>query len=350
MSKTTLKITPLDGYYFGSENRKPDDDSVNYFLKSLYMPQQSTLLGFVRYVFLKFIADGNIFKDNKIQDKEKAKDLIGGESFNIEGIKFNFEKIKSISEVFLLHGEIVYLPAPFDFNLGELEFKFNIPNYPHHNGKNYYPKNFSNSKVEKELKKIFIEVIQPGNKKDKKQDDNEDDAYYKQQYYRLKKGWSFGLEIESDKEIIEKLPNTFYINMGGENKLFKIEKTEINFNSEDILNKYAHSVYHKIILTSDAIIKDFANAYENCLFAFSKTKPFRNLISKVDKTEKYQNRTKEKKNNESIETSDLYELLESGSVFYFENKLKTIEFENKIKNKYLNKSGMNKYVIIEPNK
>lgn len=343
MTKIILKISPVDGYSFGSENRRPDN-KVNYFLKSLPMPQQSTMLGAMRYMFLKFVANDNIFKDNKIKDKIEAGKLIGQKSFDINGKDFSMGKIESISEVFLLRGKTPYLPAPFDSGFDELAFIGEpiVPNIPDFSAKEHYPKTFTKGDDIVKFSSIFNEVILSGNKKDNKGDDD-DDAYYKQQFYRLCKDWSFGIELSSDESCIVKFDNPVFMNMGGENKLFRIEKLhDVSLNRNAILHKYSHSRYVKIVLTSDTYID--GDPYKHCLFAFSKTKPFRNLKSSVDKTLKYQNRSK---NSDSMQQSSLFELIESGSVFYFETSEEAGKFEQQIYNNYLDKAGMNKYVLLE---
>jgi len=343
MTKIILKITPVDSYSFGSENRRPDN-KVNYFLKSLPIPQQSTMLGAMRYMFLKFVADDKIFKDNKIKDKIEAGKLIGEKSFDIEGTNFDMGKIESISEVFLLQDKTPYLPAPMDSGFAEITFigVSKIPNIPDYSAKAHYPKTFTMGDDIVKFDRIFREVIQSGNKKDNKGDDD-DDAYYKRQYYRLDKDWAFGIELSGNDTCLGKFDKPIFMNMGGENKLFRIEKLEgVSLDRNAILHKHAHSHYIKVVLTSDAYV--VGDPYKNCLFAFSKTKPFRNLKSSVEITLKYQNRSK---NSDSMQQSSLFELIESGSVFYFETSEEAGKFEQQIFNNYLDKAGMNKYVLLE---
>lgn len=345
MSKIILKMTPVDGYFFGSENRRADD-KVNYFLKSMPIPQQSTMIGAIRFLFLKFVANETIFKDDKIQNKIEAGKLIGEKSFDINGVDFNMGKIESISEVLLLKNNTPYFPAPFDTyaDFGEINFlsESKIPDLPGFSAKKHYSKNFTNGDDIIKYECIFKEVIQSGNKKDNKGDDD-DDAYYKQQYYKLSENWSFGIELSADDDCLVKINKPFYMKMGGENKIFKIEKLEgVSFDRIAAIKKFSHSKYIKVALTSDAFIN--SDPYVNCLFAFTKTKYFRNLKSNVKTTEKYQNRSKKE---DCMYQSDLFELIESGSVFYFDSSQNASKFLNQIKNDYLDKAGMNKHVLLE---
>ena len=70
-----IKLTPLDKFFFG-QKKTFGDDNANYFVYSSHFPQQTTLLGLLRYQLLQ-IAGEDVFKDNKIQDTNKAAKLIG---------------------------------------------------------------------------------------------------------------------------------------------------------------------------------------------------------------------------------------------------------------------------------
>ena len=48
-----IKLRPLTHYYFGGEQGLGSGDSRNYLVKSRLWPQQTTLLGLVRYVILR---------------------------------------------------------------------------------------------------------------------------------------------------------------------------------------------------------------------------------------------------------------------------------------------------------
>ncbi|MBK8444219.1 MAG: hypothetical protein IPL35_12745 [Sphingobacteriales bacterium] len=113
MTKQYLfKIKPLDRYFFGTENRRmramneeeKEAETANYFLHSSPFPSPTTLLGSLRYFFLKNVAAAAVFKDNKIQDKDQAAALIGAKSFNLNQ-ENSFGAIQSVSEVFLLNAQ-----------------------------------------------------------------------------------------------------------------------------------------------------------------------------------------------------------------------------------------------------
>ena len=96
-----IKLTPLDKFFFG-QKKTFGDDNANYFVYSSHFPQQTTLLGLLRYQLLQ-IAGEEVFKDNKIQDEHKAGELIGKQSFSpfVEE-ELQFGIIESLSSVFII--------------------------------------------------------------------------------------------------------------------------------------------------------------------------------------------------------------------------------------------------------
>lgn len=67
MATYLIKLTPLDKFFFG-QKKTFGDDNVNYVVYSSFFPQQTALLGLLRYQVLQ-IAGEEVFKNNKIQDK-----------------------------------------------------------------------------------------------------------------------------------------------------------------------------------------------------------------------------------------------------------------------------------------
>lgn len=96
-----IKLTPLDKFFFG-QKKTFGDDNANYFVYSSLFPQQTALLGLLRYQLLQ-IAGEDVFKDNKIQDEHKAGELIGKQSFSpFVKDKLQFGIIQSLSPVFII--------------------------------------------------------------------------------------------------------------------------------------------------------------------------------------------------------------------------------------------------------
>ena len=68
MNKYIIQFKPMGPYFFGMENRKVSQENINtdeanYFLKSSKFPQQSTILGAIRFFFLQ-----NVCPENKSRE------------------------------------------------------------------------------------------------------------------------------------------------------------------------------------------------------------------------------------------------------------------------------------------
>jgi CRISPR-associated protein Cmr3 len=340
MSKIILKITPVDYYFFGAENINGITKEANYFQKSNKLPQQTTILGALRYALL-LNAKSNVFLNNKIIDKEKASALIGEKSFDLSETEFSFGSIMSISPVFLIHNNERFIPCPIINETHSFELIAHLPFIKEYNAKDEYGKKYSNGKEYIEEDKIFKPLILVQNKKDKK---TKEDAFFKTQYYTLKEDWAFGIEIElSDEEL---LPVNFTMKMGGENRLFTFEKIKLEI-SDKLLDTYISQTYHAITLISDAYIELYDA--KDVEFAIINTIPFRHLQSTVKETKKYTHRSK-KDDDFALKESKLTELIEKGSIFYFKDETSSKKIVDKLKINYLQKCGLNHYIILTPNK
>lgn len=354
MNKYIFQFTPTCPYFFGAENRRQDinkakDDTANYYLKSFAFPQQSTVLGAVRYFFLQNVCPTSVFANNEIKDKSQAgaPAYIGDKSFDIAGTTFNFGKIKRISEVFLRKSGQNYLALPFDkwsddFGNVSKVASLNLYFLPQYDVKNYYETRFTNGSENVSFSKIFKEHVQSGNKK-KNEGDDDEDGFYKQQYYQLEKEWSFAIELETDVDLSHLQKSPLFMNMGGENRIFKIEIMDTNFDRNKILQTCSHPQFTKLVITSDTF---FAKAIpkDAAIFSFIQSKSFRYLSSKIATTTQYNNRSKD---GRSMVASNLYELIERGGVFFFANDTEANQFANNyLNNPYLRNAGMNQYVIL----
>lgn len=351
MNKYIVQFKPMGPYFFGMENRRVSQENINideanYFLKSSLFPQQSTILGALRFFFLQNVCPENVFNNNQILNQDTAKEYIGPKSFDINESVFNFGKIKGISEVFLRHNNYNYLPLPFDKwspDFGELKKVDGTSFYflPRYDVKKYYSMIFTNGSRQVSTDDIFLEHIQSGNKKNNKGNDD-DDAFYKQQYWRLKDGWAFAIELETDFEFTT-TEQSYFMPMGGENRLFKIDILDNDFNRAKILSNEKSKRMVKVLLTSDAYLKNDIVVHKP-IFSILNTKSFRYLSSELAKTTQYQNRSKDQK---SMVASRMLEIIERGSIFYFDTMANATSFVLEyFPNDYLSKTGLNQYIII----
>jgi CRISPR type III-B/RAMP module-associated protein Cmr3 len=342
----TVKLTPVGHYFFGTETRNTDG-TENYFQYSSQLPQQTMLLGMLRYLLLQTSPD--IFNNGKILNKTNAKGLIGPESFNMEST--NFGAIKKISEIALWdnNGQKLYLPlfvwkdensdiiAKIEMDIEancfyncNLKAKplFSLPGYSAKKSIEQIWITDEGREYDQKQRNLFTEDLQAGNHKKKKlnKEDDDTDAYFKMQFYRLRPQFSFLLNIKVCDSVIERLTDQkHYVVIGSDKSSFLCEIYESS-NETLIENKYA-DIYNpwfekhattnqfvKVILTSDACFIE-NNPYEHSLWAITQTKQFRFLRSSVAKTEQYYNRSKS--GEQKMEESELFNLLQRGSVLYF---------------------------------
>ena len=96
--KYKINLKPLDWFFFGGEHTFNNGENESYIARSNHMPQQTTLLGMVRYQLLK--QKGLLYRGDKDCDLKKKTNIdtiIGTSSFDIEADKSqSFGAIKSL--------------------------------------------------------------------------------------------------------------------------------------------------------------------------------------------------------------------------------------------------------------
>ena len=364
MSKYLIKLKPVDTFFFSQENKyrkKKGKYEAEYFQRSAYFPQQTTLMGMLRYYIL--LINGQI----PITDKNKAESFIGKESFHITNKLLDFKMIKNISEVFIVDKENKkYIPNPKDYILKKqvqgdkkktivkrlekdnLDIKTNftdhfsyfpefvekegLSRFLFHNEKTCLPYDYD----EKEnLHGVFIKLERIGITK-AKGGKTLDNGFYKQVFYKMNYPYSFGIIAElEDNFDLNKTKAFPFVPMGTEKNMF-----HISFEKADNLQEIEIPSFNqpKIVLMSDAYIEN--HSHTDYDFAISKTKTFRFLHTKVNSDNKYYSQ------NFIQKRSGKFNLFEAGSVFYFKDEELIDEFYEKIDNNNFKKIGYNKTLKI----
>ncbi|KGN81481.1 CRISPR-associated protein Cmr3 [Porphyromonas gulae] len=401
-----IKLTPLDKFFFG-QKKTFGDDNANYFVYSSHFPQQTTLLGLLRYQLLQ-IAGEEIFKDNKIQDEHKAGELIGKQSFSpFVKDKLQFGIIQSLSPVFIIDKknnegkEEYFLPVGRRFQKKEEEAPYNLL---HLSYEDECPPIFESRESQKEKEEaydpkkglascwlssngttllneedFFIKDERIGIRKDYKGTTN-DDAFFRQRYYHFKnfkevvedeenKGrkqppvrehdFCFATILEIKREIeykeLDKRLDKRIVYLGGERQPFlmevseKTEDLQLNIKGSALTSDEKH---YTVVLLSDAKIEP--NHLKGVKFASTEVKDFACLLTHVG-TRKFYNKKKKREEQylEKDETalSHQHELYARGSVFYFDTEDQANQFcedLEKVPNFYT--IGYNRAIIIEPTK
>lgn len=335
MSNTSylIKLKPIGKYFFGGE-RTFGHDNVNYLVRSCYFPQQTALLGLLRY---KLLDEHDCLSPKKRGKISEAENLIGPHSFQHQPERNNYGKIEAISHLFLLkNGQKRFEMASRDrciLNLFDdaeddrtvcfdLKYQNGMPLLSGFEPKDYETNNITdgqilipleNDKTDETGRPVydapFIEHHQVGILKRQNNHPDNEKGFYKQYFYELREGYEFAFMAQLKEDILK--TGTSIVPFGGERSRFKmtIEKaampTEVQFDN--------NSDYDKVILLSDAYVN--SDIYKECLFAITETQDFRCIESSLAETMDYHNIPKNK-NTAMLNKSVKLNLLKKGSIFY----------------------------------
>lgn len=387
MSTYLIKLTPLDKFFFG-QKKTFGDDNANYFVYSSHFPQQTTLLGLLRYQLLQ-IAGEEVFKDNKIQDEHKAGELIGKQSFSpfVEE-ELQFGIIESLSSVFIIdkmNEDEHFLPVGRRFQKENEKAPYNLlhlscqagcpPIFGEYKPKKGLASCWLSSKSHTLLNEedFFTKDERIGIRKDYEGATN-DDAFFCQRYYRFKNfkkvvedeegneckqppvrvhDFCFATVLETEKAIEHEKLNGRIVYLGGERQPFLMEVSEETFKltieSSTLTSDEKH---YTVVLLSDAMIE--SKLLSEVRFASTEVKDFACLLTHVG-TKKFYNKENKRQEHylkESATALSLQkELYARGSVFYFDTEEQANQFcEDLEKVPNFHTIGYNHAIIIEPTK
>lgn len=332
-----IKLQPIGKYFFGSENSFDTQDkangntSKNYLVRSRQYPQQTTLLGVMRYAILQQY--GLLGKENRAEWPNK----IGPNSFTgtDKGSNGNTTEkwglIKSISPLFLINGDDKYIPAGLssqyykkkkNSDTEEVTLTANIKEDVETNYKKegfYWFKDYE-AKEEAEMlwkriaenklfapDKIFKESFQVGITKSR-DGKSDNDAFYKEFFYQLKDGYAFGFYLETS-EVLAHFDKPFILQAGGDQSLFQIETMKA---TDNIFPAQVPVGMGKFTLLSDA----YCNADEVlplCDLCITESVDFRYIQTNTTETNKYHHVSSSPSN---MRKSKKMNLLGRGSVLF----------------------------------
>ncbi len=352
MNKYLITLTPTGKFFFGGdmtfetkttdpEAKKYDENYSSYIIHSATMPQQTSLLGMLRFLILSNDATAFSTAENRIINKEKANKLIGAKSFLVDDREASFGKIDQIGPCFLYdtentvayfrYGKDSYLCASTHTDT-TIEASFNnfpisIPLFqvkerleakkpsPLFTGKDdfgaqYISENGDTAYPEIDGDKgMFIEDTRIGIDKDYKGRPNKS-AFYKQISYRLKKNFAFAFTAQlniTDEEMARY--NKQVVTLGADSSCFVLQIEQIDDNKE---YRPQNIEKGKVLLLSDAYLPKLP---ECVTFTITNIKPFRFLH--IENSEKSSDYNVKYKSSRSAKRYDLYQ---AGSVFYVTDK------------------------------
>ncbi len=229
--KQLIKITPMEPYAFGTDQKfqYPGEKSTgkeSYFVKSRAVPEQTTILGMLRFLLLKQkgLLHSN-FQYNKVE-REQMSQYIGPESFRFGKEKQEFGCIHKISPVFLMdkkgsyyvknpfhntEKESGYKPIIMSEKLVETSFgEIRLPEKDEFRAKDGHASGYYNLSDGSIHKKLFRSMIVPGNRKNNKRSD--DDCFFRRELFILEKGYCFAVFVDTDEAF---QADTVSMGMGG---------------------------------------------------------------------------------------------------------------------------------------
>lgn len=337
MSKYLITLTPTGKFFFGGDmtfmigdddKSKYNERYSSYYIKSNHFPQQTSLLGMLRFLILRNDAKAFDFSKNKIIDADEAKKLIGEEGFSDEGENREYGKIIAVGPCFIMDGN-----EPVDLDCLGHEYDFEIKD-----GKltssTYDPKEGIASIYEDVFKLDLRNGIM-------KNDDHADKALFKQENCRFNNKKK--VKAEGDEEVkvdahykfafVAEVDETLNlckydkqsVTIGADSSVFSIGITSIDNETNDFVKASKGDIKEEVvILTSPSyIIKEEVQLANS---AITEITPFRYLKTNIN-TANYHNVKKRTDKNGMEEKFNLYD---RGSVFFFDDESKRKEFCDKL--------------------
>ena len=319
-----VKMTPLEPYAFGTDQTfafhgVAATGKETYFVRSNMVPEQTTILGMLRYIILEM--EGLLKTDFQYSPEERAKmtSCIGPESFRLsEKQKQDFGYIHEISPLFLMDEQNhIYIKNPFhnkdknrfapmEMMEGAVETsngRIRLPKAGEYlakegHGNGYY--DLTDGTVCKE--ELFRSDIVSGNRKNGKEE-NQEDSLFKREVISLKKGFSFAVYVDA-----ERLPKSTIAYMGQKKSAFRVtaKVTEDQPIADQVRAHQAFAEQKEpwFFALSDILLSDPVQ-YDS--FCIVEEKQIRNLET-VYSAGKHVQRLKR--------SDRQYNLIQSGSVFH----------------------------------
>jgi CRISPR-associated protein Cmr3 len=329
-----IELKPLTDFFFGGEATFGQDANRHYFVRSNLWPQQTSLLGMLRYELLKSEPDVFDLAQDRVTNKAEAAELIGLHGFDGSHDEA-FGIIEALSPVFLLSPddtpyflrnrayleesqetffEKISKPENNFRSMSLLDNTSAISNTGYqlmrrkaagavaesYDGKIPFEETLIGLKGDtlpvhcdlenKNSNGVFVRVFKTGNRKE--YDGSTDDSgFFKQDFFKLKAGWRFALLAEFNTELPSAFGTVRSVPLGAERRLFRLKVDEptvhfvgISFRDNHFINfekLYGAETYKtptglaQITLLSDA--KAEPDIYGKAEFSISDAVNFRHL-------------------------------------------------------------------------
>ncbi len=345
-----IRLTPTGSFFFGGERSLAGTGNDSYYVESRAFPQQTSILGMLRY---QLLAAHSLMKEahqgKKLEDNNKAATTLIGDAGFRHDKENQFGKIVGLSPVMLFNDKSYYSPMlatanlPFEnadngrmCSVFEAQVRDFIPAL-----KGFKPKDppeemlyGSNKGTPVLFDEVFKKKTRIGISKNKKHfpwlyqqakndttEASEMEGFFKQtSYYFDDKDWSFAciawIEETAGDKLIRFLESSPLVTLGAERTLFHCKAKK-----QDTLPDMAPAFpaleknLVRLVLLSDTWASPEA-LYDKCLFAISEAQEFRFLQSEVNNTDHYYRRVDKGDAKGLLTRSALLHLFKRGSVFF----------------------------------
>lgn len=337
MSKTYLiTLTPTGKFFFGGDMtftvNGEESEFTSYIIRSNKFPQQTSLLGMLRFLILKHSGDA-VFANDKIANSAEASIRIGKQSFMINEqhvkVEGNFGFIEELSNCFIMDGNT---PIPVVAKGNEYNFSLNEGKKGNINGQDFFvPTSNYDAKegFKDQFEKVFKEDWRMGIDKDYS-GKTKDAALFKQVTYQFVKedkddngevtathDYKFAFYATIKDELDLSAYNGEIVSVGADSSQFVIHINKEESKALDVECKFSNVV----VLTSPAFVE--IDKDDDIAYAITEMIPFKFMQTTVE-TSNYNRLGKQIKHSERV---DLYQ---TGSVFFFNTKGTAEEFGKKL--------------------
>lgn len=359
MSKYQITLTPVDKFFFGGEmtfqvgdNEKDEYNTQfkSYIIKSAMFPQQTSLLGMLRFLILRN-GGQDVFAEGHITNKDNAKKLIGERSFSVNTphSENQFGVIKGISHIRVrrtkdnVTKDLEYAPMYKELTFEKaVNGTYNLKDYciPNISKKEYNAKDglrilLTDGENTYDLEgDVFIEDRRIGIDRNIKTGKTDEGALFKQISYRFnteKAKFCFVFDAEIDDAIALEKYDKQIVSVGADNSQFVlgISKEVKNCGHVKPLNNALYLLSPTFLSREEA---------RKATFAVTSLMPFRFLSFDMKSIDSYH----VLKNRQA--RSERYELYAPGSVFYFNDETQKQAFIKSIEDKKeFRQIGYNEY-------
>ena len=309
-----ITLEPLDWFFFGGQNTFDNGAKQSYIAHSNMFPQQSSLLGMLRYQLLK--QKDLLTKPGKTPDTDETSTLIGPDSFMMDKDSQDFGKIKGLTPVFieketvemrnkgknqerttayrsffpasLTDGYKLTFESNVKVNLNGQEKQVLINDNESFDAKHYdnylrFCDKTGQSLMSYEIFKTRMQIGITKNTDYISEEDADEGRFFKHEIVKFNNDkekritYRFAFYAEIEDEL-----HADFVYLGAERSCFKM-KVEPQTNEKDLhqllLEIYPNTNKNgRIVLISPTFVEDLKKLGEMCLFHWSFLTPFRNLV------------------------------------------------------------------------